>query len=371
MIQIHSTVFKRILRLFRRREVRYPTILVFLLLGMMVLFAAVFAAFEEGANFLDGLWTAYISLTTIGYGDFSAHSPEGRLITVVTTMFGITCFGIFTGIIVEKALQRRIKKLKGEGNYTGEGHLVIINVPSYEETRGLLDELNLSPEFMDIPIVIVTASLPHGDREVPDQLSKRIDGFVMGLPSALETLERANLSRARACLLMAASTDPKMDDTNTLTAGLIEKNWPQVLTILACSRAETMKNLKMFNIDGGINAMKLQTGLLVQELEDPGVFEVYNQLSSNAGGSQIYISRTQVGRWKGAFDNFTYGDIKKAALRLNFPTELLGIKKDPGGNIVLNPSNSLKLEKSDRLIYMAEERFDWLKHSSEILERNV
>ncbi|GJL77170.1 MAG: hypothetical protein NPINA01_01590 [Nitrospinaceae bacterium] len=337
---------------------------------MILVFAAVFSAFEQEASFADGLWTAYITVTTIGYGDFSAQTTEGRTVTVLTSLFGIGCFAVFTGIIVEKALQRRMKKMKGEGKYTGEGHVLIVNAPSYNEMSELLKEMDLSLDLKGIPRVILTESLPGRDKEIPHLLSSKIDGFIMGLPSSRETLERANISKAKACLFMSATTDPKLDDTNTLTAGLIENNWPQVLTIIACARPETMKNLKTFNIDGGINTTDLNVGLLVQELEDPGVFEVYSQLSSNAEGSQIYISRTPLGNWNGDIDELTLGQIKIAAIRLDLPTEIVGIKRESEDKILLNPANGEKLIATDRLVYMAKARFDWQKKSADILNRS-
>jgi len=364
-----SIYLKRIKRLLQRRELRYPLALITILFGMILVFAMVFSLFEDDATFADGLWTAYITVTTIGYGDFSAHTPAGRIITVLTSLFGIGCFAVFTGIIVEKALQRRMKKMKGEGTFTGDGHLVIVNVPSYEEIRELLRELDLSPDFKDISRVIVTDSLPNGDKEIPSMLSSRVDGFIMGLPSTMETLDRANVSKARACLFMSSAMDCIMDDTNTLTAGLIEKNWPQVVTIISCSRSATLKNLKAFNIDGGINATDLNVGLLVQELEDPGVFEVYSQLSSNIGGSQIYISRTTVGSWEGDISQLTIRQIKLAAVRLDFPAELIGVKRESEEKILLNSGNSLKLIPTDRLVYMAKERFNWGLQSMEILKQ--
>ena len=258
--------------------------------------------------------------------------------------------------------------MRGEGTFVGDEHLVIMNVPSYEEIRELLKELDLSPDFKDTSRLIVTDFLPNGDKEIPSMLSSKIDGFIRGLPSTMETLVRANVSKAKACLFMSSAADASMDDTNTLTAGLIEKNWPHVVTIISCGRAATLKNLKTFNIDGGINAVDLNVGLLVQELEDPGVFEVYRQLSSNIGGSQIYLSRTTIGSWEGDISQLTIGQVKLAAVRLDFPAELLGVKRESEEKILLNSGNSLKLLATDRLVYMAKERFDWCLQSQDILQ---
>jgi len=258
--------------------------------------------------------------------------------------------------------------MKGEGQYTGRDHLVIVNLPSYEEIRDILKELDLSADFKDLPRVLISAALPNDDKEIPDTLASQIDGYISGMPSRLDTLERANLQFAKGCLLLSSPSNPSMDDTNTLTAGLIEKKWPQVITVMACGRSETLNNLAMFNIDGGVSAMNLQMGLLVQELEDPGVFEVYSQLSSNTGGNQIYISRTPVGQWTDSA-SLQFGQVKLAAMQLDFPVEILGIKRKSQETLMLNPGNGLNLENEDRVVYLATNRFPWQEESSRLIEQ--
>ena len=160
-----------------------------------------------------------------------------------------------------------------------------------------------------------------------------------------------------------------MDDTNTLTAGLIEKNWPQVVTVMTCSRAETLNNLSTFGIDGGISTTDLQMGLLVQELEDPGLYQIYRELSSNADGNQIYISHSAVGSWDRHDREFSIGSLKITTIQLNLPVQILGIHGKEGGKLNLNPENSLILTAADHIVYMSRKRFDWLKNSSQIMQQ--
>jgi voltage-gated potassium channel len=361
--------FKRIVRKLRQPDIRLLFALGLIFILMIVIFAFVLSTYETNMSFSDGLWTAYITLTTIGYGDISAATPEGRWTTVLTSMLGIGCFGVLTGIILERAMQRRMKKMKGEGKYTGNGHLIIVNVPSYAEITELLKELDHSPDFKEIPRVIVTAHLPNRDKELPDFLVRKVDAFIMGLPSALETLQRVNASEAKVCVLTSSASDPAMDDTNTLTAGLIEKNWPQVVTVMTCSRAETLNNLSTFGIDGGISTTDLQMGLLVQELEDPGLYQIYRELSSNAGGNQIYISHSAVGSWEGHDKEFSIGSLKIATIQLKLPVEILGIQSKEGGKLSLNPENDLMLTSVDHIVYMSRKRFDWLTNSGQVLQQ--
>ena len=366
---MHFYSFKRVLSKLRQPDIRLLFGLGLIFLLMILVFASVLSTYEKDVTFLDGLWTAYITLTTIGYGDVSAATPQGRWVTVLTSMLGIGCFGILTGVILERAMQRRMKKMKGEGKYTGKGHLIIVNVPSYAEITELMKELDHSPDFKDIPRVLVAAHLPNQDKEIPHFLSNKIDAFIMGLPSALETLQRANASEAKACVLTSSASDLAMDDTNTLTAGLIEKNWSQVTTVMTCSRAETLGNLSTFGIDGGISTTDLQMGLLVQELEDPGIYKVYSELSTNSGGNQIYISQSSVGSWGGHDKEFSFGSLKVAIIQLNLSVEILGLQRKGGEKPILNPGNKMILAPTDHIVYMAGKRFDWKKNNGPILRQ--
>ena len=104
---------KRIIRKLRQPDFRLLFSLGLIFLLMILIFAFVLSTYEKNITFSDGLWTAYITLTTIGYGDVSAATPQGRWVTVLTSMLGIGCFGILTGFILERAMQRRMKKMKG------------------------------------------------------------------------------------------------------------------------------------------------------------------------------------------------------------------------------------------------------------------
>ncbi|MEG1363723.1 MAG: ion channel, partial [Clostridia bacterium] len=47
----------------------------------------------------DALWWSYITITTVGYGDFYPVTTIGRIVAVILSMGGIGLFGTFTGIV--------------------------------------------------------------------------------------------------------------------------------------------------------------------------------------------------------------------------------------------------------------------------------
>ncbi|WP_411846681.1 potassium channel family protein [Roseibacillus persicicus] len=47
----------------------------------------------------DAIWWAFVTMTTVGYGDYFPVSLGGRMIAIVLMIFGIGLFGTFTGYI--------------------------------------------------------------------------------------------------------------------------------------------------------------------------------------------------------------------------------------------------------------------------------
>lgn len=58
----------------------------------------------------DGLWYAFVTSTTLGYGDFLAITLLGRLVSVVLTIYGLIFFGCLTGVIMNYYTEIRKNK---------------------------------------------------------------------------------------------------------------------------------------------------------------------------------------------------------------------------------------------------------------------
>jgi voltage-gated potassium channel len=84
---------------------------------------------EQNANIkslADALWWAVVTTTTVGYGDVSPVTGEGRLIAVGLMVVGIGFIGIFTATITSfflqpaqtseelETLEDRLKRIEGK-----------------------------------------------------------------------------------------------------------------------------------------------------------------------------------------------------------------------------------------------------------------
>jgi voltage-gated potassium channel len=72
--------------------------------GVAVYFAEV-GTNPEISNFGDALWWAVVTVATVGYGDISPITPEGRLAAGVLIIVGITLWAAVTGTITSLLLE--------------------------------------------------------------------------------------------------------------------------------------------------------------------------------------------------------------------------------------------------------------------------
>lgn len=84
--------------------VLYSTIIT-LLAGAVGIY---FAEYEKTINSIgDALWWAFVTITTVGYGDISPSAVLGRIIAVILMIVGIGFIGMLTGTIATYILNIR------------------------------------------------------------------------------------------------------------------------------------------------------------------------------------------------------------------------------------------------------------------------
>ena len=71
-------------------------------------------------NFFDAIYWATVSLTTVGYGDIYPVSEAGRVITMISSFFGIAVIALPAGIITAGFMDKLHEKQEEEGNPKGE-----------------------------------------------------------------------------------------------------------------------------------------------------------------------------------------------------------------------------------------------------------
>lgn len=93
--------------LFGRRKFHYTMLVgaAVILVGALAMYAVESGQNRQVASFGDALWWSVVTATTVGYGDLSPVTTEGRVIAVILMLTGIGVIGVFTATIASLFLE--------------------------------------------------------------------------------------------------------------------------------------------------------------------------------------------------------------------------------------------------------------------------
>jgi hypothetical protein len=83
---------------------------IYLLVSTVVLGGAAFSVVEPDADWIDGMWWAIVTLTTVGYGDFAPDSIAGRWVAMFVMAGGLGSVAILTGLLADEIREARVQE---------------------------------------------------------------------------------------------------------------------------------------------------------------------------------------------------------------------------------------------------------------------
>ena len=341
----------QILRYFMKSLFLNPSELLRLLLLLLAVLAygtTGFLYFELRENpdlsWADGLWYTVVTMTTVGYGDFFPKSNAGRFLVGWPVMvFGIGLLGYALSIIASVLITTKTKELKGMMTFRLTDHLVIFNFPGISIVERVVEELSLDPAFgKERHIVLVDGDL----QELPPELLRRNIHFVRGNPTRDETLQRASIDTAsHAVILSREPGNPASDNLNISIALAIEARNRKVDTVVECIDPAAEELLRKTGCDRIVCTSRFGANFLSQELLNPGVQGVIDDLLSSKTGQQIYFVPLER-------PSATFGEIANACARAGHLT--LGISTSEG--VRINPPIEASFNSGDRVITIGPRR---------------
>lgn len=82
--------------------------------ALMIIVGGILIHFAEGMSYADGIWWAFVTATTVGYGDISPTTFYGRMIAMALMLVGIGLIGTVTSTLTSYFLNPRTKSVKDE-----------------------------------------------------------------------------------------------------------------------------------------------------------------------------------------------------------------------------------------------------------------
>jgi voltage-gated potassium channel len=293
-----------------------------------------------------------VTMTTVGYGDFFPKTYVGRfLVAYPCLVLGIGLIGYVLSIIAETMLEKFNKRQKGNCIMTYEDHLVICQCPSVPRVIQIVEQFRKAQGDSHRHAVVVSNHLD----ELPAEFREKSIDFVKGLPTSEEVLIRAGVASAAGVIVLARDRNDESCDSESFTAGtlvrLIEEGGTRSISVVI--ELADRRNLRMMEragADGIVPAEGITDMLLTQEMCNPGLRHVFENLVTHDTDCEFYIVPQR-------FAGRSVREIQIAALDHPSNLQVIGALRD--GVAILMPEKSLRLAPKDQLIVLAEKRANY------------
>jgi voltage-gated potassium channel len=232
------------------------------------------------SNYFEGFWWVMTTVTTVGYGDFSPATTEGRILAIGLYIVGIGLIGVVIGKVVDGLSLFRKKREEGKIVYKGNSHYIIIGWS--QKAKYALKELLASNNEIHIVIIDQLEKAPVLNEHV---------SYVSGEPTSEETLTRANIQQAKAVLIFAddsISDNQLVDGKTFLIASTVESLANNVHTVVEIKEEDHIKNFKHIKVDDFIFSNETISSLAVRSAFSEGVSGIFGQLLRRQYGDDLY-----------------------------------------------------------------------------------
>ncbi len=363
MLTISLRFYRRMRRAYHNRHIRRITAVLGIVLLCIILHSITFYSFERAESsklsLWDSVWATFTTITTVGYGDYSAATVGGRIATIILIyLVGLASFPYVITQIVDLAVEGQNNRRFGHIDCRDlvEDHIVIVNFPSELRVAAIIDQLASDSVTSDRSVVILTDNIEEIPFNNPNVY------FVRGSPLQDESLNRANIARAYASVILTPGTDEHAADAITSSiVSLIETLNPKVRTIVECASIGHLALFRAFNCDAVIPTGNIAAKVLAQEVRDHGLSHAIAELLTQAEGSELYTEPVEIG-------GLRFFELQSLLMELGAQVILVGIIRN--SQHWINPPPEFEIQPTDRLILISNRRSDWKPIHTKLLNAN-
>ncbi|MBQ0718983.1 MAG: hypothetical protein KBT88_11475 [Gammaproteobacteria bacterium] len=264
-----------------QRQTSYKLGRLLVLLIALILIHSLAMVYFENLAWADALWLSVTTVTTVGYGDMSPVTWQGRLATALCLyLFAISLLAQLAALFFEVRLKTREDKLKGNWIWDDmKNHLLIINTPD-ENTdtylERLVGQIRATPKFEHLPLQILTQKYPNG---LPHELTQHGIVHYHGAAQSTASLEAANLGEAKYIVILARDAGDSLSDSLSFDIlSRIEELGSTAMIAVECIVDENRQRLIKAGADVVLRPIRAYPELLVRALANPGTEAVLENL---------------------------------------------------------------------------------------------
>lgn len=281
----------------------------------------------EGLTVGDGVWWSIVTSTTVGYGDISPKSLEGRIIAVVLMVCGISIICMLTGKIAEFMTVSRIRKMRGLSKRKLKNHIIICNWNG--RAHGIIKEIKTLVPNKKIIVV-----------------DSKIDGTELLQEGAMfykggvdeETLRNVSIEFADTVIILGDSAlDHKDRDAKCILDTLtVESTNPNVYSVVELVDERNKEYCYRAHADEVISSYTLGSNLISNAAVNHGMSDIVYDLLSNKGSAILSIVDCKYDE-----RNANFSDVA-VNMKKDYNCTLIGVI-DGKNKSILNPDSNYQI----------------------------
>ena len=327
-------------------------IVVIAVIGAGVVWLAERPANDSLATYQESLWWAFVTLTTVGYGDRVPETDVGRIVGVVLALSGVVLAALLAGRVASVFVDRNLKESRGMTDTSSlTGHFVICGWKTGVGTL-IQDVLAVDPSFTAGNIVLVTNAEPEEVEALRSQPSLEELAYVKGDHLEEAALERANISRARRILILADDTGryspAEVDARTVMTVVTVNSLAPEAYVCAELLDPKFRDHLETTGADEIILTQHSSRALLANASVGTGISGIFYSLMTGKSGTGLVTQS-----FSGEFVGKTFDELR-AHYSERDGSLLVGLVEN-AGNVTARKRQALReAQKTDDISKLVE-----------------
>ena len=254
-------------------------------------------------------WWAIVTMTTVGYGDFSPSTPAGRIFAVLIMFIGISLVSLLTASISSIFVAQKIREGKGLEQLNLNNHLILCG---WNPNGGrILDSIQHLSNSKKLELVLINEMNEEDVTQLKNRYQQLDINFVAGDFTQEEILNKANIFEANTVIVIPNTTGSEVAtyDEKTIFATLTIKSMdPNIRVVAYLLDRENLTHIKRADADEVVVGDDFSAHILASHVVDPGIPQIANQLiesNSNSRFKRINIPSEFIGKsYSELFDHF-------------------------------------------------------------------
>ncbi|EKQ53892.1 MAG: K+ transport system, NAD-binding component [Methanobacterium sp. Maddingley MBC34] len=295
--------------------------------------------FIEGQPWIVSFYWTFVTIGTVGYGDYSPKSPLGMFFTISLIVLGIGTFALAIESLVNLIFKRQQMKLMGLINVERSKHVVICGWT--ESTVECIKEIGKTSEIFVL----------DENEQVQKNALKNGANFVHGDPTRIKDLEKANVKGAQAVIVDMES------DSKTIHCILsIRKVDQKVRVVAEAQRYENIEQIKLAGASQVISPFVISGRLMYKSIDDgyEAMF-VQDVLAEHTSREMREVKISAESQFNGL-------SIVEADIHERTGVVVVGVGRD--GELTIDPPRDYTLETGDVVLGIGKvEEFEKMENT--------